>query len=107
MGGPKSIESGPCPKQTDLGTAQPPPLKNYAFVYKTNDLLYFMHRWAKIPYFGHTPAGKEEINLMVFFIKPMVFYTLSILLSYRERNGNRGFRVTPTNNIETMYGKAW
>ena len=80
---------------------------------------HFLYFWARV---RHTPAGKENNYIMVFLITFMVSYILFIrlaksipcfifiLLGYRGWNGraqHQWVRVTPTNGIETIYGKVW
>ena len=74
MGVPKSMESGPCPKQADFGIA------------------HFLHVWARA---RHTPAGKEKQGFDGLLYKQM--FCLSddakvVLMSILPENLRRSAR---------------
>ena len=96
----------------------------YGFLYKINDFLYLLAQVDQTPLFvAHALAqGKDGISGFLYknigflyfgyicSILFIYFSVLVILLSYKWWDGrapNQGFRVTPTNGIETIYGKAW
>ena len=121
QGVPKTDRDRPPPPTHPTPT---PPLEKYAFDYKINDFLYLLAQVDQTPLFlAHALAqGKDGISGFLYknigflyfgyicSILFIYFSVLVILLSYKWWDGrapNQGFRVTPTNGIETIYGKAW